>query len=54
MNAIAEVIQGLRSGAIKAKPMMKIEPDVENYDMISLEDHLWSELGKCGITEAKK
>lgn len=47
------VIQGLRKGSIKSKPILNIDPKATEYGVTSLEQEIWSALNKCGITEKK-
>jgi hypothetical protein len=53
-GALIQVITGLRNGNVKAKAMTIMDPEAENYDIVSLEDVLWKALNKCGIKEAGK
>jgi hypothetical protein len=48
-GAIAFVVSGLRSGSVKAQPILNMDPKAENYDMLSMEDYLTGKLKECGI-----
>ncbi len=48
-GAIALVLRGLKSGSIKAPPILNMDPKAENYDMISVSDYLTGKLKECGI-----
>lgn len=53
-GALVFVINGLRKSSIESQPITIMEPDAEEYPMISLEQYLWEALGKCGIKERKE
>lgn len=58
VRAITTVIGGCVNGTIKSQPIVITSESAENYPMISLQEHLTSELAACGakitITEPSK
>lgn len=54
ITAVAFVIQGLRKGSIKSKPILHMEPKAESHEMISLEASLWMALNAAGVEEKKE
>lgn len=49
-DAVAFVIGGLRSGSVKANPIINMDQNAENYDMVSMEEYLTKKLNDCGYT----
>lgn len=47
------VVRGLRAGSITSKPIIRTDPDSEQYPIVTLETEIWDALGKCGISEKK-
>lgn len=52
-SRLIEIVKGIRSGGIKCKPLLIIDPEAENYNTTTVEDEIWADLAKCGIRERK-